>query len=369
MRTYNSLVQMTLFHFRSLMRNKIAFFFNLIMPLIFLAIFGSMFGGSGSKSQIKIGLVDRDGGPTAVLVRNALESSGFYTITEGDEADLLQKLGKGQLRSVVVLPESLSQAVANHGAGQVVVRLDASSAASGGAVGGLERLLSGLDAAGRGTTPALAVRLEAMEGQGSNAVMDFMMPGMLTYMLMNAGIVSVAITIAYHRENGTMRHMFSTPLRISHWLAGRVVANTVLAFVQIAVLYGVGMALYKVKAPTNLLGTVVVLLLCTWAGLAIGLVIGAFAKNGDAAQAISLIAAMMLSFLGNAMFPLDQGPELLQNISKAMPTTYMTQSLQQVMMKGQALGTVPVEIAVLVGCSALFFTIAATRLRKQFTTA
>lgn len=45
-RLTRSLTQMTLFQFRSLYRNKIALFFNLLFPLLMVAIFGSLFGAS-----------------------------------------------------------------------------------------------------------------------------------------------------------------------------------------------------------------------------------------------------------------------------------------------------------------------------------
>lgn len=49
-RTVRSLSQMTLFHFRTLYRNKLAFFFNLIFPVLMVAIFGGLFGVPNSDT-------------------------------------------------------------------------------------------------------------------------------------------------------------------------------------------------------------------------------------------------------------------------------------------------------------------------------
>ena len=54
---------------------------------------------------------------------------------------------------------------------------------------------------------------------------------------------------------------------------------------------------------------------------------------------------------------------------KLMPSYYMTHSLQQVMMKGQALGSVLFDIAVLALTALVTLSIASWRLRKQFVTA
>lgn len=367
MRLANQLKQMTLFHFRLLMRNKIAFFFNLVMPLLFLMIFGAMYGGNGAGGVTAIGLADHDGGPAAQFIRSALEGSGLYRVTTGTEAELLQQLDKGDVRAVLVLPKGLSEQVARkQGPAEVVIRWDPTSNASSAAMGGLEYLVSRLDPEGRNASPVLAVRAEEIETVHHLGVMDFMMPGMLTYMLINAGVVSVAIGVAYHQKNGTMRHMFATPLSMGVWLTGRILSNVVLAVVQILLIWVVGMGVFKVQPPSNLMGTAVILLLTTLATLGIGLVIGALAKSGDAAQPIALIISFMLTFLGNAMMPLDGAPQIVQTIMRWMPSFYMTDALQRVMMKGQALATVPGDLAVLAATAAVCLAVAALRIRKQF---
>lgn len=367
MRLINALQQMTLFNFRLMMRNKISFFFNLLMPLIFLMVFGAMYGPKGAPSATVIGLVDQDGGPAAQLVRSALEGSSLYELVPGEEADLLKRLNDGKVRAVLVLPKGLSQQVAGkQGPAEVVIRWDPASGTSTAARGGLEYLLSSLDASGQRAHPALTIRSQEIEAVKNLAIMDFMMPAMLTYMLLNAGIVAVAITVAYHRKNGTMRHMFSTPLSMGVWLAGRILSNLVLSVVQILLIWVVGMLVFKVQPPSNIAGTAVILLFSTLAGLGIGLAIGVLAKGGDAAQPIALIVSMVLSFLGNAMMPLDTAPAIVHSLMEFMPSFYMTHALQQVMMKGEALATVIGDLAVLAATAAISLSVAAWRLRKLF---
>lgn len=365
MRSLNQLKQMTLFHFRLMMRNKIAFFFNLVMPLLFLLVFGAMYGGSGSRSVSTIGLADQDGGPTAQAIGRALDRSGLFQVRAGIEAELLAQLDQSDLQAVLVLPKGLSGQVP----AEVVLHWDPTSGASATARSGLEFLLTHFDGSGRAAAPALSVRLEQSASLTRLGVMDFMMPGMLTYMLLNAGVVAVAISLAYQRRNGTMRHMFSAPLSVGVWLAGRVLSNLLLALLQIILVWIVGFGLFKVQLPSNLVGTAVILLFSTLAGLAIGLVIGALARSGDTAQPIALIVSMALTFLGNAMMPLDGAPAIVQRLMGLMPSYYMTHALQQVMMKGQSVLTVWFDLAVLAVTAVAGLSLAAWRLRKTFTVA
>jgi len=365
MRTYTALKQMTQFHFRTLMRNKIAFFFNLVMPIIFLVVFGMMYGGS--SSEIPVGLVDQDGGPTAQLVRQALDQSGLYKVTVGEEADLLRKLDMGSVRAVVILRPGVSETVAQQrGPAPVTIRWDPTSQSSSAARGSLEFMLGGIEANARGAAPLLQVEVAELEATTRLNIYDFMMPGMLTYMLLNAGVVSVAISLAFQRQTGTMRHMFSTPLSMSVWMTGRILANLVLSLLQLALIWGVGLALFEVQLPANLVGTLLLLFLCALAGLGIGMAIGTLTRNADAAMPVSLVISMALTFLGNAMMPLDGAPQIIQSLMRFMPSYYMTHALQFVMMKGQSLMVVPVDLLILLVTAAAGFTLAGWRLRKLF---
>lgn len=366
MQALKGLRQMTLFFFRGLVRNKIAFFFNLVMPVIFLVIFGMM--NLDSKGSVtKVGLLDRDHGPASQLATMALQHSGLYELVSDEEAALYKKLETGSVRAIVVLPEGLSEQVnVSRVPGNVVIWWDPSSTGSQAARSSLENQLRSLEIGERMNRRMLTVGLVELEAVQRLSVMDFMMPGMLIYMLLNAGVVSVAISVASQRQSGAMRHMFSTPLMMQTWLGGRVLANVVLSVVQLALIWVVGITAFKVHPPANPGGSVVILLLSAVAGLAIGMAIGVMVKHADIAMPIALVVSMVLTFLGNAMVPLDQGPQILLTIMKFMPSYYMTHALQQVMMKGQPLTTVVLDLGVLATTSLVFLSLAGWRLRKMF---
>lgn len=55
-RRWRTLVHMSLYQLRDLYRNKIAFFFNLIFPLILVLLFGTLFQGSGAEVETMQGV-------------------------------------------------------------------------------------------------------------------------------------------------------------------------------------------------------------------------------------------------------------------------------------------------------------------------
>lgn len=245
MRTLKSLKQMALFEFRALMRNRIAFFFNLLLPVVLIAIFGSMSG------------------------------DGF----------------------------------------------------------------------------------------------DFTMPGQLVYMLLAAGLMSIAIGLSTQRQNGSLRHLFTTPLSMTVWLAAQVIANMTLAAVQIVLIFAEARLLFGVHMPLNIPGTIATLFICSLTSLAMGLAVGALVKSPEAAFPMAMMLFLAFAVFGNVMMPMEAAPQIMRTFEKVTPSFYMTHALRLVMMQGKGLGAVAGDLGILAGCMAVFGSIAVWRIRRQVTAA
>jgi ABC-2 type transport system permease protein len=365
MRTYRQWIQMALFQFRALYRNRIALFFNLVLPAILLVVFGTMFGGVDRASAIPIGLVMKDNGDAAQVVRKAVDQPDLFKVETGAEKELRARLSQGKLKAVLILPEGLSARLSRKEPASVVILYDPGDQSSGRAVASLQQVVGAVDRQLAGTAPMImpeAVKLEAAKGLKA---VDFLMAGQLTYMFLNAGLMSVAIWLALQRQNGTLRHMFATPLSLGAFLSARATANLVMALVQCAVIFAVGKAVFGARLPTNLLGSLVVLTLASLTSMGIGLLIGAVSRNFDVAFALGLISNMMLFFLGGAMTPLDGAPAFMQTLAAFLPSHYMMQGLQQVVVYGKSMAEVPAALLIMALTAVVTIGIAAIRLRRE----
>lgn len=92
-----SLVQLTLFHFKGLYREKVAFFFNLIFPLMMVGIFGVLLRPTVGAAVFEF-LVP---GQMAVM----LLSAGMFSVGVG----LAQQRRSGALRHLLSTPISLGE--------------------------------------------------------------------------------------------------------------------------------------------------------------------------------------------------------------------------------------------------------------------
>jgi ABC-2 type transport system permease protein len=72
-----------------------------------------------------------------------------------------------------------------------------------------------------------------------------------------------------------------------------------------------------------------------------------------------------MMFLSGTFFPIDEMPEVLQGIARAIPLTYLSDALRQVMVGGAAFAPLWLCVAVLVGWLVVCFGVAAAKFRWQ----
>lgn len=197
-------------------------------------------------------------------------------------------------------------------------------------------------------------------------VFDYLMPGQMTVMLLAAGTITASVNIAQQRASGALRHLFSTPLPVSVWTAGRLTANVLMSVVQAIILFSFAALVYSVSPPANMAGTVVVVLLSTFVSLGFGLLIGTTVRGEEAALAIAMPLFMVLLFFGNAAMPMENPPPFVAAILPYVPTFHMTEALRAVMMDGASLATITRELAVLGGLSVALIGVSLWQMRRQF---
>lgn len=197
-------------------------------------------------------------------------------------------------------------------------------------------------------------------------VFDYLIPGQMTVMLLAAGMITTSVNLAAQRASGAMRHLFSTPLPVSVWTAGRLVASILMSVVQAIVLFSFAYVVYNVAPPANLAGTVIVMLLCTFASLGFGLIVGTLVRGEEAALAVTMPVFMVLLFFGNAAMPLENPPPFVEAILPFVPTYHMTEALRAVIIDGLSFTAAGRELAVLGGLSVALIGASLLQMRRQF---
>ena len=74
---------------------------------------------------------------------------------------------------------------------------------------------------------------------------------------------------------------------------------------------------------------------------------------------------MVMALMGGCWYPLELFPQAVQNIVKILPTTWAMHGLLDIVLRGQGLTSILPVAGVLLGFSAVFFTIGIWRFKYE----
>lgn len=206
----------------------------------------------------------------------------------------------------------------------------------------------------------------AFSSTAAGNIFDHLIPGQLAIMLLSAGLMTLGISIAVQRQTGALRHLFSTPLSMGVWASARIAANMAMAIVQTALLFAFALIVFDVPLPTDIFGTIVVVLVGAFVTMSMGLLLGVMAKGESSALAISMCLFMLLIFWGNAAMPVEMLPQSLFAIARATPTYHMTLAMRAVIMQGDGVASVLPQVGGLAAFGLCLFGAALLKVRRQF---
>ena len=98
---------------------------------------------------------------------------------------------------------------------------------------------------------------------------------------------------------------------------------------------------------------------------ALGLLIGALAKNEEQVMIMSLIPMFILAGLGGAWVPLEIMPAGFQQFARLTPLAWVMTGFQDIIIRGLGLETVWLPALVLVAYAIVFFMLGVWRFRVE----
>ncbi|GAA2413782.1 hypothetical protein GCM10010191_24480 [Actinomadura vinacea] len=320
-------------------RDRGALFFTVLFPLMFLVIFGGVFGNQ-TTSKVEVVQV----GPAAVLDGAVAGGGGelakvLEVTRSADRAGALKKVADGD-----------ADAVVEQQGGELVVHYSAADSVKSGTVRGLmDSIVQSANIAASGRPAAYRLTVEQVEDDSLKAI-QFFTPSLLGWALASAGVFGAAQTLVTWRTKGILRRLRLSPAPVSAVFGARVSVSVGIALVQLALFLVVArLPLFDLKLRGSWWMCVPMVVSGVLAFLAIGMVIGAWAKTQEAAQTVGQLVVLPMAFLGGSFFPLDAAPGWMQAVSYAFPLRYLNEGMLDVMARGQSPASVLPEIGVLLG--------------------
>ena len=154
--------------------------------------------------------------------------------------------------------------------------------------------------------------------------------------------------IAAERERGALPRLLTTPLHPAAYFLGVVIAQLLLALMQVVMLYSIALFIGAKYHGSLLLGGFI-LLLSVFSYVGMGFFLGArFARRSEeVVVALSAIGVPLL-VLGGTFFPLEIMPQGMQTVAQVNPMLHMNQAFKGVAAYGMGFNELRFEISFLI---------------------
>ncbi|MDP9483709.1 MAG: ABC transporter permease, partial [Chloroflexota bacterium] len=295
---------LTIANMRSYLRDRQALFWTLAFPLIFVFLFGSIFGGGGSASRT-VAWVDEDGTQASATLRAAFASVPGVKLVDLDRATALDKMRSGDNSGVIVVPTGYGDVVAGAATDpsrQTVVTyfVDPSQQTDSASMAAyVSGVLAQVNLGGRPV--AVTSQAETIQTTQLTAV-SYLVPSILGMALMQTGIFA-AIPLVADRQKLILKRLAATPLKRWQLIGSNVILRLLIALVQFVLIVGVGVFAFDVKIVGSLVTIAGLAVLGSLAFTSLGYVIASLAKTEDAATGMTSAVQFPLMFLSGTFWP------------------------------------------------------------------
>jgi ABC-2 type transport system permease protein len=360
-----ALFALTLANIRSYVRDRAALFWTLAFPLVFIVMFGLIFQGGGPS--LTLAYVDEDDGAGADALHELFRGQPGVSLVETTQTDAIDQMKLGKVDAIIVVPKGYSDGLAASAGGtaapsRITVYTDPSRQQLAGSVFQVVGSVLGVVNLG-GKPPLVLPNPQTVQTENLNFI-SYFVPSMLGLSIMQVGIFA-AIPLVADREKGILKRLAATPLRRWQLVGSNVLMRLLIALAQTIIIVAVGTLAFGVEIVGSMVVTFAFVVLGAVTFLALGYVIASFATTEDSANGMTSMVQFPMMFLSGAFFPIDQMPEFLQAVARAIPLTYLADALRQVMVGGAPFAPLWVCVVVLVGWLVVCFSIASVKFRWQ----
>ena len=320
------------------LRDRQSIFFSLFFPVIFMTVFG--FANSGGQDPINIGVVnDSDAVVAAEFVQQLIDNP-IFNVTVGVEDSLRGELEEGDQTMILVLPEVFSNQNLAQDSTELRLLVDAAQVQQLGLIlPVLEQTLIEIEREFRNTEPMFNLAIEDVQAR-SQSYLDFLLPGLMAFTLMQLSIAGSGFNIVEYRRKGILKRLFVTPIQPKDFITSIVLARMSIVLIQLVVLIAFAVLILDVRIIGSIVEFFFVVILGTFIFLNLGFCLGSIAKTQQAVMLVGNIVIFPQIFLSGVFYPISSMPELIQPIAYVLPLSFVATGMRDIANEGASLLTI-----------------------------
>ncbi|MEQ8954797.1 MAG: ABC transporter permease [Gammaproteobacteria bacterium] len=326
---------LTLVFMKIFWRDRRSIFFSLFFPIVFMTVFA--FASNRGQDAVALGIINQSTSPLAAEFAQMLVEDPRFNVSVGEEPRLREELVNGDQTLLLVIPEEFS---ASSDGTELRVIVDAAQVQLLSLIMPvLEQTLLSIEREFRNIEPMFTLAIEDVQAR-SQRYIDFLLPGLMAFTLMQLSIAGSGFNIVEYRRKGVLKRLFVTPIHPRDFIMAIVLARMGIVLVQLSILILFAALLLDVRILGNFASYYLVVVLGTFIFLCIGFCLGSVAKTQESIGAIGNLVIMPQIFLSGIFYPIESMPEVIQPVAYVLPLSFVSTGMREIANAGATLAEV-----------------------------
>lgn len=352
-------------------------------PMIMILLFG--YGMGGEMTDLPIVVVSQSHGDLTDLTLDTIKSTETYHVVEViDSLDEGKKrVDAGEVKAAIILPQDYDANTTQQKG--VTLYLDSSDQMASqtleSSTQGIFSRISNMVASQTSVStqdayiePSISHSLNNFKDDislhinriyGNIKYIDFLVPAILGMTIMMSCMMGMGSTIAGERETGELARLFMTPTSVSTVIGGKIAAKLLIELLRALILIFMAVFLFNVSIKGGFLQTFIVLVIGALCFVGFGIMLSSRTSTQEDYVQLSLPFSMPMMFVSGVFYPIETMPWILQKLAYIFPLTYLNNAMRGIMIKGQTLADVWLDLIILLGFTLLFFIIGVKRFNRD----
>jgi ABC-2 type transport system permease protein len=319
----------------------------MVLPLVQLIVLGNAFGGK--IRDARIGIVDHDGGPQSLRVREAFDSIRanvrtvapvYYT----DENKAVEDVKNGKLEGALVIPLDYSRRVYEQNRPRIALVVDNTDQFMSSSVETkLQELTNALEQPVVQPRLLQNIALDIVELYPYIEYMKYLLPGSITLAMFVSVMIGGGIVYIDDKSRGVHEGYLVTPISKVELVLGLNLAGALKAMLAGIVITVIGSLIAGIGStfhPENMLLLLLLIAVTSVAFITMMSLIMVRVEDPLVPRAIFGVLNTLLYFPSGAIYPVQAFPPWLRWISRVDPFSYGVHGFKAVLLKDVGLAAI-----------------------------
>jgi ABC-2 type transport system permease protein len=290
-----------------------------------MVILGIVAFNDGDEDPIDIGLVDKSNTILSQQFTSRLNKNNLFNIVIKNENSLKEDLISGKLKAGLVIPIGMTdKSIAT----DIKLMVDSSDIQFiqtiqpilNNSLLEIERELTKVE-------PLFTLTLEDIKSR-SLSYINFLLPGIMAFMLMNLSIAGSGFNVVEFRRRGILKRLFVTPIKPIDFVTAIVLARMIIVIAQLTIVFSFALFALDVEIVGSLLTFYFMIMLGILMFLTLGFSIGSLAKSQESVGVLASIFIYPQLALSGVFFPIESLPEFIHPFAALLPLSILVESLR-----------------------------------------